>query len=197
MKVAIMTMEVRAGACEANYEAMCQAIKQAKQDHADIVIFPQNCISAHVGDAFTDPDYCRYLDRFNEWIIAQSEDIAIVWGNVKYRGGKLFNCAFMAYQKETYMRVKQKEHKGFWCEDAFSELAINKAIPFHDEVLALNFGSELQLADWNINLDMHPYDVHEHTTLHGNVIYVNAVGMQNMGKANACGKCPMDKADMP
>lgn len=183
MKAAVVTMEVHAGACEENYTLMCEEIERAKKDHADIVIFPQNCISGHVGDAFENPDYCRYLDRFNEQIVEQSEDIAIVWGNVKYRGGKLFNCAFMAYQKETYLRVKSKDHKGFVSADAFCELGINKAIPFHDEVLALNFATELQLADWNINLDMRPYDVHEKPKLHGNVIYVNAVGMQNVGKA--------------
>lgn len=183
MKLAIVTMEVQAGRCEANYAYMCEMIEQAKRDHADMILFPQDAISGNVGDGFKDPDYCRYLDSFNERIIAQSETIAIVWGNIRYRGGHLFHCAFLAKQKETYMRVKAKGNDLFYDETVFSESSINKAIEFQDQYLALNFGAELQLCDWNINLDARPYDVHEEMKLRGNVIYVNAVGMQNKNKA--------------
>ena len=49
-------------------------------------------------------------------------------------------------------------------------------------VFALNFGKELQLADMNINLDAHPFDLDEETTYHGNIIYTNVCGAQNSGK---------------
>lgn len=184
MKVAVVTMEVKAGHCEENMAFIREMIVQAKQDQADLIVFPQNCISGYyVGDQFHDEAFCKYVEHFNTELIKESDDLAIVWGNVKYRGGKLFNCAFFAWQGNTYMRVKHKDNHAFARDGYFSELAINSAIPLGDEVLALNFGNEIQLADWNINLDARPFDIHHEQTLHGNVIYCNAVGMQNEGKA--------------
>lgn len=200
MKIAMVTMEVRGGRCEENFAYMMKQIQQARADHAELIIFPQDCISgAYFGDLLQDEEYCRYLDHFNERLIQASMDLAIVWGNIRYRAHQCFHCAFFAYQGETYMRVKKKEHNPFFHEESFEELGINRAIPFHDDILALNFGTAIQIADWNINLDARPLNLHEERKLHGNVIYVNAVGMQNEGKAvvmmeggSACyreGKC--------
>lgn len=184
MKVAVVTMEVKSMQYQENFDYMMEMIKRARQDHADLIVFPQNAISGYyLGDLWKDPDECRYIDAFNERLIQASEDLAIVWGNIKYRGGKLFNCAFFAYQKETYMRVKTKENHAFAQDDAFDTLDINAAITYQDHVFALNFGKQLQLSDWNINLDAKAYDLNDHEQLHGNVIYVNAVGMQNLNKA--------------
>lgn len=184
MKVAMVTMEVHGGRCEENFAYMMKQIQRARADHADLIVFPQDCISgAYWGDSLQNEDYCRYLDQFNERLIQESMDLAIAWGNLRYRSHQRFHCAFFAYQGETYMRVKKKSHSPFFREDSFQELGINRAISLHDEVLALNFGSDIQLADWNINIDARPFDIHEAMELHGNVIYVNAVGMQNEGKA--------------
>lgn len=184
MKAAIVTMEVKSMCYEENFAYMMEMIERAKQDHADLIVFPQNAISGYyVGDAWKDPETCRYIESFNAPLIQASEDLAIVWGNIKYRSGKLFNCAFFAYQKETHMRVKSKETHAFAQDEAFDELNINSAIPYEDHVFALNFGTNLQLSDWNINLDAKPYDLHHEHKFSGNVIYVNAVGMQNMNKA--------------
>lgn len=184
MKVAVVTMEVKTGRYEENISYMLNMIQQAKKDQADLIVFPQNCISGYyAGDAFADKSTCRYIEHFNERLIKESDDLAIVWGNIKYRGGKLFNCAFFAWQGNTYMRVKRKESTPFARDDAFSELGINAAIEMKDTIFALNFNEEIQLSDWNINLDARPFDIHNEKKLHGNVIYVNAVGMQNEGKA--------------
>lgn len=184
MKVAVVTMEVKTGRFEENVAYMMEMIHKAKKDGADLILFPQNCISGYyLGDQFLDAHTCRYIEHFNEQLVKESDTIAIVWGNVKYRGGKLFNSAFFAYQGSTYMRVKQKSNHPFAQDEAFTELGINSAIEFQEEVCALNFGMEVQLADWNINLDARPFDIHEETHLRGNVLYVNAVGMQNEGKA--------------
>lgn len=184
MKIAMVTMEVKTGRFDENITYMMEAIQKAKEDQADLIIFPQNCISGYyLGDAWKDPAVCRTLEQYNERLISESDSIGIVWGNVKYRGGQLFNCAFFAWQGNTYMRVKAHGNNAFSRDEAFSELGINSAIDFHDEVFALNFQEEIQLADWNINLDERPFDIHHEKKLHGNVIYVNAVGMQNEGKA--------------
>lgn len=184
MKIAIVTMEVKSMCYKENFDYMMEMIERAKQDHADLIVFPQNAISGYyLGDAWKDPETCRYIESFNAPLIQASEDLAIVWGNIKYRNGKLFNCAFFAYQKETHMRVKTKETHAFAQDEAFDELNINSAIPYQNQVFALNFGTKLQLSDWNINLDAKPYDLHNETKFSGNVIYVNAVGMQNVNKA--------------
>lgn len=183
MKVAFVTMEVKGGHCEENFTYIKQQIQKAKQDHAQLVLFPQNCISGvYGGEHLKDADYCRYLDRFNELLCALSEDIAIVWGNIKYRGGKLFNCAFFAYQKELYMRVKDKRNTAFISEEVYSTSSIHRPIFFQGMHMELNFGNETQNVDWNINIDARPFDIHEPLTLHDNVLYVNACGMQNEGK---------------
>lgn len=185
MKIAIVSMEVKSGRCEENVMHMKEMIERAKQEQADMICFPMNAVSGYaLGDAWKDDAWCRYVDSFNQQLIDLSDDIAIVWGNVKYRGKRLFNAAFFAYQKETYMRVRRHEDEQMFMDDHdFAELDINSAIDFHDEVFALNFGDEVQLADWNINLDAKPFDIHETKTIRGNVIYVNAVGMQNRNKA--------------
>lgn len=184
MKSAIVTMEVKGGHCEENFAYMVEQIKRAKQEHADLILFPQNCIGgAYGGEHFKDADFCRYLDHFNDLIIQMSEDIAIVWGNIKYRGGKLFNCAFFAYQKETCMCVKPSFDNAFVSDDAFSSLDIHRTISFQGCEMALNFTHRPQPVDWNIHIDARPFDIHENLHLQGNVIYVNAVGMQNEGKA--------------
>ena len=167
MKVAIVNMRVRQGKCEANFAWMKQKIEEAKAEQADLIVFPQNAISGYLlGDQWLDDAWCRYVDSFNEKLIALSEDIAIVWGNIRYRNHRRFNAAFFAWQKQTHMRVKRNSQAPY-AEDAryFEENSINAAIEFQDKVLALNFGKELQLADININLDHAIYDMDDTTTL--------------------------------
>lgn len=185
MKTALVTMHVKQGKCEENFAFMKQKIEEAIQEGADLIVFPQNAISGYLlGDRWLDDTWCRYVDSFNENIIALSDKIAIVWGNLRYRNHRRFNSAFFAYQGNTHMRVKKHEHHAYF-DDAhvFEENAINSAIEFQDMVLALNFHEEVQVADMNINIDAQPYDMDENKNIVGNVLYVNAVGSQNNGKS--------------
>lgn len=184
MKIAVVTMMVKPKKCEENFAYMKQRIEEAKQAQADMIVFGQNAISGYLlSDEWMDDAWCRYVDSFNEQLIALSEDIAIVWGNIRYRNKRRFNAAFFAYQGNTHMRVKKNLHTEY-CDDAmyFEESDINSAIEFKDMVFALNFGKELQLADININIDAHPYDMDEASAYHGNIVYTNVCGAQNSGK---------------
>lgn len=185
MKVAIVTMEIKSGKCETNFQQMMIHIQRAKADKADMIVFAQDVISGYLlGDAWLDDDWCRYVDSFNDKLIALADDIAIVWGNLKYRRTHRFQAAFFAYQGQTHMRVKRNEDTALMADSRyFKEHAIQDVISFKDEVFALNFGKTLQLSDWNINLDCAPYDIHKQHTHRGNTIYVNALGMQNVGKS--------------
>lgn len=184
MKIAIVSMMVKAGKCEENFAYMKKRIEEAQAQGADMIVFPQNAISGYLlSDRWMDDAWCRYVDGFNEQIKAMSEKIAIVWGNIRYRNKRRFNAAFFAYQGQTHMRVKANESKEY-TNDAlyFENNPINSAIEFKDKVLALNFGKEVQIADVNINLDAHPFDMDETRSYKGNIIYVNACGAQNSGK---------------
>ncbi len=185
MKVAIVTMNVKAGKCKENYAAMEKYILRAIQDKANIIVFPQNCISGyHLGDIWLDDAWCRYVDSYNDKIIKYSDRIAIIWGNIKYRANKRFNAAIFAYRGKTHMRVKRNENN-FVYQDAryFHENAIHSAVEYEDQVYALNFKDEIQLADMNFNLDARSFMLGDELRIKGTTIYVNAVGMQTIGKS--------------
>lgn len=184
MRIAVATRKVRAGACEENFAWMVEQIEAAKKQQADLIVFGQNVISGYLlGDQWLDDAWCQYVDRFNDRLIDMSEEIAIVWGNIRYRNKRRFNAAFFAYQGMTHMRVKPNEITEVMEDDRyFEQNPINSAIEFKDLVLALNFGKELQLADLNINLDAHAYDMDHVREYKGMVVYANVCGMQNIGK---------------
>ena len=110
MKIAIVTMMVKPKKCEENFVYMKQRIEEAKKAQADMIVFGQNAISGYLlSEDWMDDAWCRYVDSFNEQLIAMSDDIAIVWGNIRYRNKRRFNAAFFAYQGNTHMRVKKNE----------------------------------------------------------------------------------------
>ncbi len=112
MKIVMAQMNVQAGKVEHNFAFMQQTILQAKEDGADMVVFPEMCVSGYVlQDKWLDDDFCSYIHSFNEKIKNLSEGIAIVYGNLYYgqllnskvgRDGRIsrFNCAFFAYNKQ-------------------------------------------------------------------------------------------------
>lgn len=181
MKIAVVTMNVKAGKCEENIAYMKSMIQQAKTQSADMIVFPQNAVSGYLlSDQWLDDVWCTYVDHFNDELVKEADDIAIVWGNIRYRNHRRFNAAFFAYQGQTHMRVRRNERCPFTNDHSyFEESDINSAITYRGNVFALNFGNEVQLADMNINLDARAYDMDTTQQLHGNVIYVNACGMQN------------------
>lgn len=154
MKVAVAAMALRQGDCEANVKRMKKDIQMAKQAHAQLIVFPQNAVSGYpLGDLWLDRDFCRYADHYNEEIAALADEIAIVWGNVRYRGGCCFNTAFFAYQGQLELRVRP--YQGTLYNDAryFEMMEHGTLIEYQDELIALNFHDDLELATINITLD--------------------------------------------
>ncbi len=83
MKVALAQMEVVPGRPRKNLEAMLRMIEEAKQQHADLVAFPEMCVGGYLlGDKWTLDDFCLGLTEFNEALRKASEGIAIAYGNV-------------------------------------------------------------------------------------------------------------------
>ena len=154
MKVAVAAMSLRQGDCEANVRRMKKDIQIAKQAHAQLIVFPQNAVSGYpLGDLWLDHDFCRYADHYNEEIAALADEIAIVWGNVRYRGGRCFNTAFFAYRDQLELRVRP--YQGTLYNDAryFEMMEHGALIEYQDELIALNFHDDLELATLNITLD--------------------------------------------
>ncbi|MXQ74195.1 NAD(+) synthase [Clostridiaceae bacterium DONG20-135] len=184
MKIACIEMNVKAGKCEENFTFMKEQIEAAKRENADLIVFPQNAVSGYLlGDKWLDDDWCQYVDSFNEKITKLADSIAIVWGNIRYRHRMRFNSAFFAYQGKTYMRVKRNQDHFFFQDSRyFKESDINAAIEYQDLTLALNFGYEQQIADLNINIDCSPWIYDKPHVIKGSTVYVNAMGIQNIGK---------------
>lgn len=183
MKIVLSSMQIIPGECERNYLQMKKQIKEAIALNADLIVFPQNVISSpYLGDAWLNKDFCQAADSYNELLIEASDQIAIIWGNVKYRHGHLFNCAFFAWQKETRMKVKQAEHH--FMDEAlyFDELGMDSEIEFKGELLKLNFGTETAEDVFNVNLDAHPYSRDQICSLSHSGVYVNALCVDSYGK---------------
>ena len=175
MKTAVVSMAVGQGHCEENFTQMCRFIEQAKAAQADLIVFPQNVISGYaLGDLWLDQSFCERCDRYNAQIAALADTIAIVWGNVRYRGGRLFNTAFFAFDGQLELRVKG--YSGELCNDAryFSCMEGSELIEYKGELIALNFHDELQLATLNITLDA---SMHSLLPRGASQIYVNAAAL--------------------
>jgi|SRR3989338_5987058 len=83
MKFALAQMEVVPGRPKKNLETMLRMIEHAKTQKVDLIAFPELCLSGYLlGDKFTDPDFCANLMEFNDIIRAQSQGIAIAYGNI-------------------------------------------------------------------------------------------------------------------
>ena len=110
MKVAMVTMNVEVGKCQDNVHKMLTYIEKARQENVDLIIFPQNAVSGYLlYEQWMDDAWCRYVDAFNEILIQESYEIAIVWGNIRYRNKRRFQADFFAYEGKTHMRVKSNE----------------------------------------------------------------------------------------
>ncbi|MDH6366330.1 MULTISPECIES: NAD(+) synthase [unclassified Breznakia] len=111
MKIALAQMNVVAGKCEQNFQSMEHCIAQAKDDGVDIIVFPEMCISGYLlQDKLLDEAFCAYVHSFNERILALSDTIGIIYGNLyhgalegieKGRDGRILhcNCAFFAHNQ--------------------------------------------------------------------------------------------------
>ena len=109
IKIAIAQMEVIAGHPDKNTEKMLNLIQQAKEEKADMIIFPEMAIPGYLlGDSWEQSAYLKDCALFGEQIAAASEDIYVLFGNVaveedkKNNDGRVrkYNAFFIAHQKK-------------------------------------------------------------------------------------------------
>ena len=85
MKIALGQMYVRSGHCDENFERLSTMVNDAKKQGADIIVFPELCISgACISDKWMDDDFSNYVHSFNDKVKELSDNIGIVFGNLVY-----------------------------------------------------------------------------------------------------------------
>ena len=107
IRIALGQMEVVPGRPDWNTRTMLDMIDQARHNKAHMIIFPEMCIPGYLlGDTWEQSAFLHDCEQYGNQIIAASQDIAILFGNVaidwdkKGDDGRVrkFNAFFTAYQ---------------------------------------------------------------------------------------------------
>ena len=107
LKIAIAQMKVIPGHPDENTANMLSMVEEAKKHQADIIIFPEMAVPGYLlGDTWEQTAFIRDCEECGQDIIAASQDIAIIFGNVaadwnkKNNDGRVrkYNALFLAHQ---------------------------------------------------------------------------------------------------
>ncbi|WP_371361636.1 Glutamine-dependent NAD(+) synthetase [Sporomusa rhizae] len=83
LKIALAQMEVIPGRPDLNTDKMLSMIHTARTQYADIIIFPEMAIPGYLlGDTWEQQAFLRDCEAFGKQIIAASQDICIIYGNI-------------------------------------------------------------------------------------------------------------------
>ena len=83
MKIALAQIEVIPGQPDRNTRRILQMVKDAKEQEADIVIFPEMAVPGYfLGDTWEQNAFLKECEECGREIIAASEEIVILFGNV-------------------------------------------------------------------------------------------------------------------
>lgn len=83
IKIAMGQMEVIAGDPRTNTKTMLRMIKEAKDNNADIIVFPELSISGYmIGDLWEQPSFINECIKMGEKIKNAAQNIIIVFGNI-------------------------------------------------------------------------------------------------------------------
>lgn len=83
MKIALAQMHVVPMEPERNIDTMLAQIANAKSQSADVVVFPELCVSGYLlSDQWLDRQFCRDIIALNQELLAASQDIAIIYGSI-------------------------------------------------------------------------------------------------------------------
>lgn len=83
LKIALGQMEVLPGRPDINADKMLSMIQHARNERADLIIFPEMAIPGYLlGDTWEQPSFLRDCEAFGQQIIAASRDICVIFGNV-------------------------------------------------------------------------------------------------------------------
>ena len=90
IKIACAQIEIIAGNPQLNAETALKAIAQAKAEHIDVLLLPELCIPGYLlGDLWEQPAFLQDCANFGEKLIAASEGICIIFGNIATDNSKV------------------------------------------------------------------------------------------------------------
>ena len=99
-QLAVLPRNIRA-----NFAHILEEIKIAKENHIDLLIFPELCLSGYmIGDLWEQPAFLRECENYGKKIAEASQHITIIFGNIAIDGDKKnrdgrprkYNAAFVA-----------------------------------------------------------------------------------------------------
>ena len=116
MKIALAQMRVKQGRFQVNYQNLAMFTKRAKNLSADLIAFPEMCISGYLmGDRWTEDEFVNELSSYNDKIndLAKKTGIIIVYGSINIGNGKnedgrirKYNAVYVAQSGNLIVRRK-------------------------------------------------------------------------------------------
>ncbi|WP_294341947.1 NAD(+) synthase [uncultured Selenomonas sp.] len=87
MKIALISMEIIPGRPDLNAAAMAERIREAKDAHAELALFPALSLSGlFLGSVWKQPSFVRDCAAYAEEIAAAADGITVIFGNVDAGG---------------------------------------------------------------------------------------------------------------
>ena len=87
MKIALISMEIIPGRPDLNAAAMAERIREAKDAHAELALFPALSLSGlFLGSVWKQPSFVRDCTAYAEEIAAAADGITVIFGNVAAGG---------------------------------------------------------------------------------------------------------------
>jgi NAD+ synthase (glutamine-hydrolysing) len=157
MKIALAQMRVKQGSFSKNYQNLSLFAKKAKNIGADLVAFPEMCISGYLmGDRWTEDEFVSELLQYNDKIsnLAKEIGIIIVYGNINLGNGKnedgrvrKYNAVYVAQTGNLIVRRKSLlanyrmfDDKRYFSSDALESYGLSTC-----KALTLSCGTKIGL----------------------------------------------------
>ncbi len=111
INIALCQMKVVPGRPDINTKTMLEMISTAKKKKADIVVFPEMSIPGYLlGDTWEQTAFLNDCENYGKQIIAASDDVIIVFGNVAVDWDKRnddgrvrkYNACFVAHNRKLF-----------------------------------------------------------------------------------------------
>ncbi len=154
MKIFIAQQNYHIGNFESNTQKIISAIREAKAQGGDLILFSEMCVSGYPARDFVEfDDFINKCYAAVELIKQEADSIGVLIGsparNTQRKGKNLFNAAFFLYEKE----IKAEIHKTLlptydvFDEYRYFEPAFDwKVVPFKGKKLAITICEDI----WNL-----------------------------------------------
>ena len=154
MKIFLAQQNYHIGNFESNTNKIIQAIKEAKAQGGDLIVFSEMCVSGYPARDFVEfNDFINKCYAAVDLIREQADTIGVLIGsparNTLHKGKSLFNAAFFLYEKE----IKAEIHKTLlptydvFDEYRYFEPAFDwQVVPFKGKRLAITICEDI----WNM-----------------------------------------------